>query len=126
MTPAPFYVYVASPMTGYPSEYLANCCRMSVYSRQFLDLGLCPINPAGDMLEGLVSQVPLADSEYKRRSLELLQLLEGRRGAVFVIATANRNGAISSGVADEITEAMRLGIPVTYDIGSLLAVRAGT
>ena len=121
---APFYVYVCGPMSGYPSDYLANCARMNAYSRQFLELGMCPINPAGDMMEGLASRVPLADSVYKRRSLELLRLLEGKPAAVFVVALQHRNGSISSGVAEEITEATRLGIPVTYDVGSLLAVRA--
>jgi hypothetical protein len=127
MTPAaPFYVYIICPMTGYPGDYLASCAEMSRYARQFIELGMCPINPAGDMLEGLASPVPLADSKYKRRSMDLLRLLEGRPAAVFVVATKHRDGIISSGVADEITESGRLGIPVTYDVGSLLAVRAGT
>ena len=124
MSAAPFYVYIICPMTGYPSDYLASCAEMSRYSRQFIELGLCPINPAGDLLEGLISPVPLADSEYKRRSMELLQLLEGKHAAVFVVATRYRDGRISSGAVNELTETYRLGIPVTYDVGSLLAVRA--
>ncbi|HAM58776.1 MAG TPA: hypothetical protein DCQ64_26540 [Candidatus Rokubacteria bacterium] len=122
-----FYVYVAGPMSGQPSEYLANCCRMSAFSRHFMDLDLCPINPAGDIMEGLASQTPLSDRAYKRRSMELLQLLgalEPGRAAVFVIDTKHRNGSVSSGVAAEIAEADMLGIPVVYNVGALLAVRA--
>lgn len=121
----PFYVYVAGPITGWPAAYLANVARMSAYSRQFMDLGLCPINPAGDLLEGLASQAPLSDAAYKRRSMDLLRLLEGRPAALFVIATQHRSGIISSGVTAEIAEAKRLHIPVVYDVGALLAVRAG-
>ena len=75
MTDRAFYVYIAGPMSGYPAEYLANCARMSALSRQFMDLGLCPINPAGDLLEGLASQTPMLDEQYKRRSMDLLRLL---------------------------------------------------
>ena len=124
MTEPPFYVYLAGPMSSYPADYLASCARMSTYSRQLMDLEICTINPAGDLLEGLASQIPLTDAQYKRRSLDLLRLLEGKPAAVFVIALKNRSGTISSGVADEIAEATRLGIPVVYDVGSLLAVRA--
>jgi hypothetical protein len=127
VTDRAFYVYIAGPMSGYPAEYLANCARMSAFSRQFMDLGLCPINPAGDLLEGLASQTPLLDEEYKRRSMDLLRLLgalERGRAAVFVISNKHRNGSISSGVADEIAEAEKLGIPVVYDVGELLARRA--
>lgn len=120
-----FYVYVASPMSGYPGEYLANCARMSAVSRQFMDLGMCPINAAGDMLEGLASPIPLTDEAFKRRSMDLLRLLPMQDAAVFVIGTRHRNGSISTGVAAEIEEAMSLDIPVVFDLGELLALRAG-
>lgn len=122
----PFYVYLAGPMSGYPSEYLANCAALSARSRELIDLELCPINPAGDLLEGIISAVPLAGAAYKRRSMELLRLLEGRPAAVLVLALRHRNGSVSSGVADELREAERLGIPVVYTVPDVLAVRAMT
>lgn len=127
MSVGAFYVYIAGPMSGYPAEYLANCARMSAYSRQFMDLGLCPINPAGDLLEGLASQTQMMDAEYKARSMDLLRLLgtlEPGRAAVFVVATKHRNGSVSGGVAAEIAEAKNLGIPVVRSLGELLALRA--
>jgi len=119
-----FYVYVAAPMSGYPGEYLANCARMSAVSRQFMDLGMCPINAAGDMLEGLASPIPLTDDAFKRRSMDLLRLLAGKPAAVFVVATLHRNGSVSAGVQAEIVEAKNLGIPVVRSVGELLALRA--
>ena len=127
MNGRPLYVYVCAPMTGMPGEYLANCNQMSLLSRQLIDLELCPINPAGDLLEGIVSSTPLSDAAYKRRSMELLQLLgllPKGQAAVYVVATKHRNGSVSAGVSAEIVEAMSLKIPVVYDVGSLLAVRA--
>lgn len=120
-----WYAYVAAPMSGFPGDYLANCARVCHVSRELMDLGFCTINPAADLLEGLASQVPLTDEQYKRRSMDLLRLMEGRPAAVFVIATQHRDGTISSGVAAEIEEAGRLGIPVVYGVGELLALRAG-
>src|ERR1035437_5783070 len=104
------YVYVAAPMSGNPSEYLANCARMSAVSRQLMDLGMCPINPAGDMLEGLASVTPLSGEAFKRRSMDLLRLLTLQPAAVFVVATQHRDGSNSYGVAAEIVEADKLGI----------------
>jgi len=120
-----FYVYIAGPMSGYPSEYLANCARMSAVSRQFMDLGMCPINAAGDMLEGLASPVPLTDEVFKRRSMDLLRLLALQDAAVFVIATLHRNGSVSGGVLAECAEADKLGIPVVHSLGELLTLRGG-
>jgi len=121
-----FYVFVSGPMSEYPSGYLACCAQMSTYARRFIELGMCPINPAGDLLEGLVSPVPLDGQRFKRRSMELLRLLEGKPAAVFVISTWHHDGSLAEGVQDEIAEAKRLGIPVAYDVDSLLQVRAGT
>ncbi len=123
------YAYVASPMTGLPGEYLANVARISTVCRALIDLdvGICPINPAGDILEGLASATPLSDAAYKRRSMDLLRLLAllpKGQAALYVLATKHRNGSISAGVAAEITEAMFLGIPVVYTTPELLAVRA--
>ena len=120
-----FYVYIAGPMSGYPSEYLANCAKMCAVSRQFMELGFCTINPAADLLEGLASTAPLTDEQYKRRSMDLLRLLTLQDAAVFVIATLHRNGSVSGGVAAEIKEARHLGIPIVYDIGALRALREG-
>lgn len=119
-----FYVYVAGPMSGTPAEYLANCHRLSKLSRELIDAGFCPINPAADILEGLMSEDLLSDGEYKRRSLDLLRLLEGRRAAVLVAAVFHRNGERSAGVDAEIAEAQRLQIPVCLDAGALLRLRA--
>lgn len=120
-----FYVFVSGPMSEYPSGYLACCSEMSAYSRRFLEMGMCPINPAGDMLEGLVSPVPLDGQRFKRRSMELLSLLEGRHAAVFVISTWHHDGSLATGVIDEAQEARRLDIPVVYDVDELVKVRAG-
>jgi len=109
------YVFVAAPMSGPPNEYLANCSRMSQYSRSLIDQGVCPINPAADMIEGLMRSKPLTDEQYKLRSMELLRLLEGRLDAqMHVLTTGRRGGQVSSGVADEIVEARRLDIPVVF------------
>lgn len=126
MTEPTMYVFICGPLSDYPSQYLANVAAMTKWSRHFVELDLCPLNPAADIVEGLISTAPLSLEQYQKRSLDLLRLLEGRPAAVFVVATKHRNGSISSGVADEIAEATRLGIPVVYDVGSLLAVRAGT
>ena len=112
------YIYVAAPMTGDPSEYLANVSRMTAYSRHLAETGRCPINPAGDLLEGLASSVPLGDATYKRRSMDLLRLLEGRGdAAMHVLATEHRDGRRSFGVAAEIEEAESLCIPIEYVMG---------
>lgn len=121
-----FYVYVAGPLSGPPAEYLANVARMSAYARSFMDRGMCSINPAGDLLEGLAGQTPLSDEQYKRRSLDLLRLLEGRRAAVFIVDTAHRDGSVSSGVAAEVEEARRLGIPVAYCTSRLDELRVAS
>lgn len=120
-----FYVFISGPMSEYPSGYLACCSEMSAYARRFMELGMCPINPAGDMLEGLVSPVPLEGAQFKRRSMELLRLLEGKPAAVFVISTVHRDGRVADGVVDEIGESKRLGIPVVDEVDTLLQVRAG-
>ena len=109
------YVYVAGPMSGPPAEYLANVTRLSAYARRLMDAGKCPINPAGDLLEGLAGDVPMTDQQYKRRSMDLLRLLAGREdAAMHVVATQHRDGSESLGVRAEIDECVRLGIPVVY------------
>ena len=114
MSASTFYVFISGPMSEYPSGYLACCSEMSAYARKFMEMGMCPINPAGDMLEGLVSPVPLDGQRFKRRSMELLRLLEGKPAAVFVISTVHRDGRVADGVVDEIAEAERLAIPVVF------------
>jgi hypothetical protein len=125
------YVYVAGPLSGLPGEYLANAYRISRVCRSLIDLHvrICPINPAGDAIEGLTSSTPLSDADYKDRSMDLLRLLAflpKGHAALYVLATKHRNGSISAGVADEITNAMFLDIPIVYTTPELLAVRAVT
>jgi hypothetical protein len=109
------YVYVAGPLSGYPGDYLANVARMSRYSRQLIEAGDCPINPAADILEGLASARPLTIAQYHARSMDLLRLLAGRDDAeMHVLSLSHRDGVISDGVLDEVGECGRLGIPVVY------------
>ena len=79
-------VYVAGPLSDPPPEYLVNVARMSRAARRMTRLGLVPIN--------------------------LLRLLAGRRGCLYVIARVHDDGREIAGVAAEIAEAKRLGIPV--------------
>jgi len=128
------YVYVAGPLSDMPPQYLANVAAMTAISRTLIELEFCPINPAADMLEGLMAAAPLTLEQYQRRSMDLLRLLgalqgqsadmlERGRAAVFVVATLHRNGSVSGGVAAEIVEAENLGIPVVHSLGELLALR---
>jgi hypothetical protein len=110
-------------MSGTPSEYLANCSRLSKLSRELMDAGFCPINPAGDALEGLMSDKPMSDLQYKARSMDLLRLLEGKPAAVLIAGTRHRNGTVSAGVMAEVNEADRLGIPVITEPSALLSLR---
>ena len=122
------YVYVAGPLSDMPPQYLANVAAMTAMSRQLIELEFCPINPAADMLEGLMAAAPLTLEQYQRRSMDLLRLLgalERGRAAVFVVASKHRNGSVSGGVAAEIVEAEKLGIPVVHGLVELLALRAG-
>lgn len=121
---APFYVYVAGPLSGDPGQYLANVSAMSTVCRMLLDRGFCPINPAGDLIEGLTSPLPLPVLAYQRRSLELLRLLAYvPRAALFVISAQHSDGRRSSGVAAEIAMAAELGIPTFFDLEQLLEMR---
>ena len=114
----PLYVYVAGPLSGSPGEYLANVAAMSSYCRMLMDAGSCPINPAGDILEGLARETPMPTAQYQLRSMHLLRLLEGRSdAALHVLGWHHRDGIVSAGVAAEVAEAERLGIPVVY-VGS--------
>lgn len=88
------YVYVAGPLSDSPPEYLANVARMSRAARRMTRLGLVPIN--------------------------LLRLLAGRRGCLYVIARVHDDGREIAGVAAEISEARRLGIPVFESVVDLL------
>ena len=106
------YVYVAGPLSDSPPEYLANVARMSRAARRMTRLGLVPINPAADLVEGLIDQWPLSVEDYQARSMSLLRLLAGRRGCLYVIARVHDDGRESAGVAAEIAEAGRLGIPL--------------
>jgi len=118
------YVYVAGPLSDMPPAYLANVAAMTAMSRKLIELEFCPVNPAADALEGLMSAAPLTLKQYQRRSMDLLRLLAGKPAAVFVVATLHRNGSVSAGVQAEIVAAKNLGIPVVHSLGELLALRA--
>lgn len=124
---ATFYVYVAGRLSGDPGEYLANVAALALVSRRLLEAGYCPVNPAADALEGLASLEALPVVCYQRRSLELLRLLAPAvpAAALLVTSTHHRDGRISGGVAGEIAEAERLGIPIVHDIEALNELRRG-
>ena len=53
-----FLVYIAGPLSDMPPQYLANVSRMSDMSRLLTERGFTTINPAADMLEGLMGAKP--------------------------------------------------------------------
>ena len=119
------YVYVAGPLSDSPPEYLANVARMSRAARRLARLGFVPINPAADLVEGLVDQWVLSVEDYQARSMSLLRLLAGRRGCLYVTGRVHDDGRESAGVAAEIAEAGRLGIPLFESEVDLLRWRHG-
>ena len=125
--PAPFYVYVAGRLSGDPGEYLANVARLSLLSRCLMQAGYCPVNPAGDLLEGLMDSDPLPVSAYQKRSRDLLRLLApaaaAGRACILVDTTEHRNGRLSTGVNTERAEAQRLGIPEARTIADVHELR---
>ena len=121
-----FYCYTAGPLSGDPGEYLANVAWLSQVSRGLMSYGFIPINPAGDMLEGLASEFPLSVADYQRRSMALLRLLQGRRGCLYVTRLQRHDGRESQGVRAEIEEATRLGIPVAYSLREVEKLAEGT
>ena len=113
------YVYVAGRLSGDPPTYLANLAEMCAASRRLMDMGLTPINPGADMLEGLMSGEVMDKARYQERSLNLLRLLEGKNAALLVVNARHRDGTESGGTRREIEEAERLGIPVADAIEEL-------
>ena len=123
----PFYVYLAAPLTDLPAQYLANVATMSRMSRDLMRAGYIPINPAADMLEGLMSDEALTIDLYQSRSMALLELLRGcRRAALFVIRLQHADGRPSTGVRDEIANAQAWGIPVVTTRPELARLREAT
>lgn len=124
----PFYVYLCHPITGLPSEYLANVAAISAFSCELMMNGFCPINPAADLLEGLMSQEPLPIESYHRRAMELLGLLRGQsRAALYVMRRKRLDGSLASGVTEEIEQAIKWAIPVVCTRTELEQMRrAGT
>jgi hypothetical protein len=111
------YVYVAGRLSGDPPTYLANLAEMCAASRKLMDMGLTPINPGADALEGLMSGEVMDKARYQERSMDLLRLLAERDDAVLLVVNAlHRDGAPSGGTAREIQEARRLGVPVFYHV----------
>ena len=122
-----FYVYLAAPLTDLPAQYLANVALMSRMSRDLMRAGYIPINPAADMLEGLMSDEALTIDLYQSRSMALLELLRGcRRAALFVIRLQHADGRPSTGVRDEIANAQAWGIPVVSSRPELDRLREAT
>lgn len=109
-----FYVYVAGPLSDMPAQYLANVAAMSQVSRELTGAGYVTINPAADMLEGLMSPTPWPLSLFQSRSLAIMRLLANVPGAVYVTAARHADGRESGGVMVEIEEARRLRIPVAF------------
>lgn len=120
----PLYVFVSGPLSGSPDEYLANVARMCTVSRQLMEMGYTTINPAADLLEGVVSEhVPPVDA-YRERSLRLLELVaRADFGCLYVISRRHRDGRTSVGVAAEIARALELDIPIVESIDDLEALR---
>lgn len=121
----PFYVYIAHPLSDLPPQYLANVATVCLVARDLMKYGFTPINPAADLLEGIVGAEPLPLELYQERSLNLLRLLAGRRAALYVLGDRHADGRGSKGVAGEVAEAIRLGIPRAYLFRTLLELRAG-
>jgi len=127
-TSSAFYVYVANRLSGHPGEYLANLHEMCKVSRLLMDSGYVPLNPGGDMLDGLMSGDVLPVEHYQRRSLDLLRLLGtvvscGGRAAMYVHRAHHRDGTPSGGVHDEIRECERMGVPVVWSVEELAGLR---
>jgi hypothetical protein len=116
------YVYIAGRLSGDPPSYLANVHNFCATARELMERGYCPINPAADLLEGIMSSEPLTTALYQQRSLDLLGLLAGRDAWLLVIAAHHPDGRRSMGTAREIEEAGTLGIPVVYTLADLPAV----
>jgi len=109
-------VYIAGPLSGGETRYMANVARMLRVWKELMQSGYAAICPCADMLAGMVSEYEFDVMAFKRQSMEYLR----RCDVVYVYEPAN----ISPGVADEIDEAWRLGIPVAYSADQL-AVYAG-
>lgn len=123
-----FYVYVANRLSGHPGEYLANVCELSRACRRLMEAGYIVVNPAGDMLEGLMSEEPLPVAAYQRRSLGLLRLCiralhAGERAALLIVNAKHRDGSRSGGVGDEIRLAEEYGLPVVWSESELHGLR---
>ena len=119
----PFYVYVAGPLSDDPPQYLANVAVLTRASRELTEAGYTTINPAADLLEGLMSPKAWPLSTYQERSTDLMRLLVGRPGCVYVVLTAHADSRTSAGVAAEIAEANRIGIPVCYSRSAIRTLK---
>lgn len=128
MTQRDMYVYVANRLSGYPGEYLANVAEMSNTCRRLTEAGYVVINPAGDALQGLMSEEPLPEAVYRARSLGLLRLCiiahqAGHRAALLVVHAEHRDGSMSAGVSEEIRLAREHWLPVCWSESDLHALR---
>ncbi len=119
------YVYVANRMSGDPAQYLCNVGEMARISAALILRGFCPFNPAGDFLDGIMLEEPIPVELYHERSMHLLRLFAlAKPHAVMLVLHANhRNGERSVGVAGEIEEARKLGIPIVWSVEELCGLR---
>ena len=105
-------VYIAGPLSGGEMRYISNVARMLKVWKLLLESGYAAICPCADMLAGMVCpDHPFDVMAFKRQSMEYLR----RCDVVYVYEP----DSISPGVADEIDEAHRLGIPVAYSVDAL-------
>ncbi len=116
-----FCVYIAGPLSDLPPGYLANVRRLGKVSRELTEAGYVTINPAGDILEGLMSETPWPLEMYQQRSLGHLRMLQYvPHGCLYVDRdTSTHTGQPSRGVAREIMVAEDLLIPVFYSRADL-------
>lgn len=118
---ADFNVYIAGPLSDQPPGYLANVARLGQVSRELTEAGYITLNPAADLIEGLMSATPWPLEMYQQRSLGHLRMLQYvPHGALYVDRdTSTSTGQPSRGVAREIMVADDLLIPVFYSRADL-------
>jgi len=121
----PFVIYIAGPLSDMPAQYLANVSRMASEARWCMEQGWVPINPAADLIEGLMSGEALPLEAYQRRSLELLRLAAlAEHRAIYVTELNHADGRESIGVRAEIDEAVRLDVPIAFSRSKLKLLAA--
>lgn len=121
----PFYVVLIGPLTDGPVGYLGNVQRFCEAAAELMLCGFCPLNPATDLLEALVSPA-LGVEILQRRTRELLRLVAAapeRRRAALCLGTENGAGEPSYGAIRELEDAGELGIPIVTTLTELRDIR---